>query len=247
MPTILETIVFPHNCSGCGEALTKKFSKNDWEYLCDDCAKQVRRAGELACEICGVPLYGIISGRRLCSVCRDYPPPWGKSKCLLRYSGPAKGWIKNYKYRDARYVEREWTKLLQSPDYSFLKDWLADAILVPIPLHPLKKIIRGFNQSESFAKLVLKTLQPPGAVLNAKILKRVRWTAQQARLSREKRLKNMKGAFAVDKSRISPALKEKRVILVDDLLTTGATLAAGVQTLKKSGFIKVDILTIARA
>ena len=242
----LLALIFPRNCVGCGEALSGRAEKEQWEYLCADCAGQLRSMGKEACARCGVPIYGATGGERTCSVCRENPPAWDGVKSLLRYAGPTRGWVKNYKYHDARYVEREWAKLLKAPAYAYLKEWLAGAVLIPVPLHPLKRLMRGFNQSETFARLLLKTVQPPGAEINIHLLNRVRWTRQQARLSREKRLKNMKGAFAIDEKFLTPELKKKRLVLIDDLLTTGATLPVCALVLKKAGFTKVDILTVAR-
>jgi ComF family protein len=242
----LVAAIFPRNCVGCGEALQGAAQVYEWEYLCKECAVNLRSVGEEACRRCGVPVYGSMSGERLCSVCREKPPVWNESRSFLRYAGPARGWVRSYKYRDARYVEREWRKLFGAASYAHLRDWLAGAVLVPVPLHPFKRLMRGFNQSENLARLVLGVLKPAGAQVNACLIRRIKWTRQQARLGRDKRLKNMKGAFAVDKKALAPELLKGRVVLVDDLLTTGATLSACAAALKKAGFGQIDVLTLCR-
>jgi ComF family protein len=245
MLSAFSSLVFPRDCVGCGEALDGGAKKNEWEYLCGDCARELRGVGEEACERCGVPVYGVTTGKRICSVCRESPPVWDEVKCLLRYKGLARGWVRGYKYHDARWVEREWSKLLKAPQYAWLKEFLKDAVLVPVPLHPVRRFLRGFNQAETFSRLLLRVLEPEGALINTKILKRVRWTRQQAKLPRENRLKNVKGAFAVNEGE-GGGRKSPRIVVVDDLLTTGATLTVCVQALKKSGFPRVDVLTVAR-
>ncbi len=178
--------------------------------------------------------------------CREKAPAWNAARSLVRYTGAARGWVRNYKYADARWVEREWTKLLHAPAYAWLTEWLSNAVLVPVPLHPLKHLLRGFNQSETFSRLLLKTLSPANTEINTQLLRRTRWTRQQARLRRGDRLKNVVNAFAVNpKTDLTPYLN-RRIILIDDLLTTGATLTVCTNVLKKAGFRHVDVFTIAR-
>jgi ComF family protein len=251
MLSFLTSLILPRNCVGCGEALHGAAKKNEWEYLCPECAAGLRSVGEEGCVRCGVPVYGVITGKRICSVCREHPPAWNEARSLIRYVGPARGWVRGYKYHDARWVEREWAKLLKAPQFAWLQSWLAGSILVPVPLHPLKYFLRGFNQSETFCKLLLKTLKPEGAELCPKLLKRARWTKQQARLKRETRLQNVKGAFIFndkyfDEKIKTAEIKERKIIVVDDLLTTGATMTVCVQALKKAGFGNVNVLAIAR-
>lgn len=246
MLATLTAALFPRCCIGCGEPPPGHASPVTWDYLCPHCARQLRGVGDEACHCCGVPVYGQVSGIRLCMACREKAPAWNCARSLVRYTGAARTWVRGYKYSDARWVEREWEKLLRAPAYSWLTEWLSNSLLVPVPLHPLKHLLRGFNQSEEFSKLLLKTLSPQGAEINPHILRRTRWTRQQARLRRSDRLQNVKNAFTINpKLDLTPFLN-RRVILIDDLLTTGATLTVCAQTLRKAGFRHVDVFTIAR-
>lgn len=292
-------LLFPRACAGCGCALHGATPKASWDYLCGHCAAELRAVGEEACIHCGVPVYGVITGRRICMPCREKPPAWGQYRGLVRYLGPARRWVRAFKYNNARWVISEWQKLLQAHQYQHLKPWLQDTIVVPVPLHPFKRLIRGFNQSDEFARLLVETLQlndsekiqsnndclkiKKGRKIsffslfsqkyhkkglkndknsdnnrkNEKIhsksnniivplLVRTRYTRQQARLKRKERHDNVKDAFAINpKINLQPFLN-KRVIVVDDLLTTGFTLTACVNALKKAGFERVDVFTIAR-
>lgn len=239
----LLSLIFPRNCVGCGEPLTGAAARHQWEYLCADCACDIRAVGEESCRRCGVPVYGVVSGPKICSVCRATPPVWNEARSILRYRGPVRGWIRGFKYHDAQWVQREWIKLLAAPQFSWLEEFLCGSVLLPVPLHPLRQLIRGFNQSEELCRLFIKAAAPAGASIDCKILKRVRWTRQQARLGREDRLRNVKNAFEVHQPSIDT---NSRLILVDDLLTTGATLTVCVLALRRAGFKRVDVLTLAR-
>lgn len=246
LASTLSAALFPRCCTGCGEAQAGAAHIYEWEYLCPGCARQLRGVGDEACQRCGVPVYGQISGVRLCMACREKAPAWNAARSLVRYTGAARTWVRGYKYSDARWVEREWVKLLKAPAYAWLPEWLSGAILVPVPLHPLKHLLRGFNQSETFSLLLVKTLSPTNTEINTRLLRRTRWTRQQARLRRDDRLKNVVNAFAINpKTDLSPYLN-RRIILIDDLLTTGATLTVCANALKKAGFRHVDVFTIAR-
>lgn len=242
----LLSFLLPRCCVGCGEALPGAARRSDWEYLCPACAADLRAVGPQVCQSCAVPLYGFLSSRPLCSVCRDHPPAWGQARCLLRYQGAVRTWIRAYKYSNARWVEREWTKLFLAPTFADLRAFLAGATLVPVPLHPFKRLLRGFNQSHELAKILLKTLQPPYAQIDTHILRRTRYTRQQARLRRGDRQRNVKNAFALHPKANLQQLPYQRIILIDDLLTTGATLTACADVLRSAGAKQVDVLTLGR-
>ena len=120
---------------------------------------------------------------------------------------------------------------------------LADADLItPVPLHYFRLIRRGFNQSGWLAASLSRT---SGVRLSVDALKRVRSTPIQGNLSADARRRNVQGAFRVRGSRMK-LVKDKRVVLVDDVLTTGATAEACARTLKRAGAACVDVITLAR-
>jgi ComF family protein len=123
-------------------------------------------------------------------------------------------------------------------------DILADAdLLVPIPLHRLRLAARRFNQSAELARVVS---QACGAPVETLALARVKSTAPQVGLSRAQRAVNLAGAFRVDPAR-APILEARHIVLIDDVLTTGATANAAARALLKAGAAQVDLLVFARA
>ena len=110
---------------------------------------------------------------------------------------------------------------------------------MPIPLHPTKERERGFNQADRLAAFFVELFDIP---INTGLLKRVRSTETQTRLSRSQRLRNLRGAFVC-----SNITNEGRFLLVDDVITTGTTASAAAHALKKAGAQQVDVLTLARA
>jgi ComF family protein len=121
---------------------------------------------------------------------------------------------------------------------------LADAdVIVPIPLHRLRILARRFNQSAALAKAIARESAVP---VETMALQRVKPTAPQVGLTRAQRAANLSGAFRVDPER-ADVIHGRNVVLVDDVLTTGATANAATRTLLKAGAARVDLLVFARA
>jgi ComF family protein len=153
--------------------------------------------------------------------------------------GPVREAIHQYKYSRAYWFERFLAGLLNQAAVPELKRGVWDVIM-PVPLHPMKRREREFNQAERLARrLSLAT----GIPLRADVLKRPRPTETQARLSREERARNIRGAFVV---REGIELEGEQVVLVDDVLTTGATANACAEALAERGAGAVCVWTVAR-
>lgn len=153
-------------------------------------------------------------------------------------SGRVQSIMHNLKYRKMPYIGIELGKILgeklrESPYYQDID------VVIPIPLHPKKLMKRGFNQSE---KVALGLAESMGISVETKAVKRIVNTPSQTTLSRADRLENVKDAFQVTES---PSMKEKSILLVDDVLTTGATLAVCGKALLEGGCKQIFIATIA--
>lgn len=153
-------------------------------------------------------------------------------------SGRVQNIMHNLKYRNMPSIGIELGKMLgkklqESTHYRNLD------LVVPIPLHPRKEKLRGFNQSEKFA---MGLTQSMGIFLENNTVKRIKNTPSQTKLSREDRMENVKDAFQIIKAK---AIKDKNILLVDDVLTTGSTLIECGKALLKGGCKKLFIATIA--
>ena len=126
------------------------------------------------------------------------------------------------------------------------KKFLENSILVPVPLHWTRKIWRGFNQAEILAKKIAKKVD---SAESREILKRSKKTRQQAKLSKKERLKNTENAFVFKETDCYLSLKElknKQIILIDDVVASGSTLDSAAKALKFAGFQKVKAVVFAR-
>ena len=230
----LDRLVAPPLCPRCQERLAPRGA------LCETCTEAVARLpeGEAACcRACGGPLHAVASG--VCRRCAENPPPWFRGVSALDYHGEAGDLVRAYKYGRqtaladyfATEMARAW-RLHGAP--------ARPQVLVPVPLHPLRQMTRGFNQAALLCRLLSGRLGLP--VVEA--LRRKRATGHQARLDAAARRRNMRRAFSVTRA---DRLRGKSVLLVDDVMTTGATLAACAEALAAAGAAEVSVLTVARA
>lgn len=192
-----------------------------------------------ACAACDQP---ISSGRVFCAPCamtieRDEPSSDG-AVAFARFGGALAIALKRFKYEERPDLARPLGHLLRR---AVVEAGIGADVVVPVPLHPHRLAERGFNQSALLARSVAVQIDKPFA---PRALERCRQTAQQARLGRAERLENMAEAFHVRDKR---AVESKKVLLVDDVLTTGATLLACRDALDRAGAAEVISVCLARA
>jgi len=187
------------------------------------------------CQICGMPFVSKISSHHTCSNCIKKKPPFSSARSIAVYDGVLLDAIHRFKYNGKTSIAK--------PLGSIMADRLPPNnydIIVPVPLHKKRLKHRGFNQSLLLARKISKRHKIPIDYLN---LIRERLTEPQIKLKGKERLKNVKGAFAVrDKS----VFKNKNVLIIDDVYTTGATINECARVLKKAGVKGVYALTLAR-
>jgi ComF family protein len=202
-----------------------------------------------ACARCGDALESPAAlGSSLCRACRLAPPPFEKALSYGLYDGRLRGAIHALKYDRIQAIGRTLGGLLSQTIALLAAELPAGALLIPIPLHRGKLAQRGFNQARALAEAAIVKLrhtQPEWPVeLAPRTLMRLRPTESQAGLSPRQRRINVRGAFSVSDP---AAVTGKDVILIDDIMTTGATARAAAHTLRRAGAASVHVATLARA
>lgn len=226
-------MIFPHRCAGCG-AVTET------EGLCAPCWADVPFIAGLSCDRCGAPLPGdAAEAPALCDQCLDAPPPWARGRAAARYDGTARKLVLALKHGDRTELAPLLGAWLRQAGDELLD---GDTILVPVPLHWTRRLRRGFNQAALLAREVARR---SGASVAWEGLVRVRRTPPQGRRSREERAGNVAGAFRAD-PRWAPVLAGRRVVLVDDVLASGSTMAAAARALSSVGPEEISVLALAR-
>ena len=173
-----------------------------------------------------------------CGACLQHPPPWARCLCAVDYSWPWRGLVARFKFREQPGWDRQLAWLMRSATWA--EDMLdeADRVL-PIPLSRQRLAERGYNQSW----LLARRLAPDKATVA--LLLRIRHTPPQRTLPRSERLVNLKGAFALDPLR-AHEVRGRKLVLVDDVMTSGASLHAAAQVLLQAGAAQVSALVLAR-
>ncbi len=242
MAQSLFTAFFPATCRLC----TCPLSSVSRLPVCDQCLANVQPLDTSLCCVCGDALPAIPAGtiERRCTTCTEEPPAFEKAFAYGIYSGELRGLIHLLKYNSI------------APAAKPLGRWLAEAIrkraslfeqpavLIPVPLHRERRRTRGFNQAERIAHSAMRGLRDLPIEIAKDVLVRTRPTDSQTGFTREQRRRNLRGAFKVtDPARIA----SKTVLLVDDVLTTGATADECARVLRRAGAEKVLAVTVGRA
>jgi ComF family protein len=212
-------------------------------FFCAACLKGVMPLEPPLCPRCGVMFKGRVGDDHLCGRCREQPPGFLKARAAFVYDRSLVDVIHCFKYKEKQQLAVPLGQLLQRAFGRYWGDERVDAIL-PVPLHGRRLRSRGFNQSELLVRAWKNG--PAGAQappLVAGVLRRVRATASQAGRGRREREVNIRGAFAV---RRPETIAGRHLLLVDDVVTTGATAAEAARVLLKSGAARVDVLALAR-
>ncbi len=230
------TFIYPDVCQVCNQARATA----PGGYVCSECWRQVRFIVPPMCDRCGLPFEGEISDRFECANCRELDLSFSTARSAVAAKGMVLDVIHRWKYSGALWFEPFLAGLLIREAEPALRDGGWDFI-VPVPLHPVKQAEREFNQAEHLARHLGKAAQIP---VQLNFLRRINPTLTQTRLTRAERTKNMTGAFAPGRDKAS--IRGKRLVVVDDVLTTGATTSACASVLRTCGAAEVCVWTVAR-
>jgi ComF family protein len=227
--TILNGLL-PRHCLMCGRG-------SGLVNLCGPCAEELPRVGR-CCLQCGLPLSH--DADRFCGHCLRKPPPWDFAISALAYQFPVDQLVRRFKFgRNLACGQVLSCELIQAIR---TRCSLLPGCILPVPLHRLRHFSRTFNQADLLARQVGKTLNLP---VYGSVLRRRRHTRAHSGLDALARKKNIKGAFECRIPEVKRASFE-HVALVDDVMTTGATLAECARTLKKAGARSVSVWVAAR-
>ena len=239
--------LFPSCCSLCGSPLPQ-FSSAP---ICAACWAEVSLDQGSGCVRCGDSLDGSGSNSAaasLCRACRLAPPPFVKAVACGPYEGRMRALIHALKYDRLQAVAPGLGQMLAHAIQQVTAEGLTELLIVPVPLHRSKHVERGFNQSRLIAieAIACARRQNPSCrlVLAPSTLMRLRSTESQAGLTPRQRRLNVRGAFGVSDP---AAVAGRKVLLVDDILTTGATARAASRVLMEAGADAVWVATLARA
>lgn len=227
-------VLLPPRCLGCGEIVEGTDS------LCTDCWRRLTFFGAPLCRICGFPLPRTGVDLPVCGACTAEPPAFERARAALRYDDGARGLILRFKHADRTDITRIFGRMLEHAGI----DLLADCDLIaPVPLHRWRLLQRGYSQAALLARALAdggrRTVVPD-------LLQRIRATASQQGLSGAERERNITSSAFRIHPRHRERLRDRRVLLIDDVLTTGSTVTACTKILKRGGAAAVDVLALAR-
>lgn len=214
--------------------------------LCATCFGLTAFITDPCCDRCGAPFEAAGQGTKqgaavlTCGKCQEHPPPWRRARAALRYDDQTRRIVLPFKYGDRTETAKALAPHMARAGSSLLR--VAD-VLVPVPLHRLRLLSRRYNQAALLAQALARLSGRP-TVLDA--LHRTRATQALAHMSPRARDAEVAGAFAVRPRRLA-RIEGAQVLLIDDVLTSGATAGACARALLAAGAAGVDLLVAARA
>ena len=224
--------VYPPRCLSCERDVDRLGA------VCPECWTRLRFLTSPFCARCGLPFPYDTGADTLCAACIADPPLFDRARAALAYDDASRSLLIGLKHDRlhamktlAAWMLRDGGALLAEADY-----------VCAVPLHRWRLLKRGYNQAALLANAVAK---PVGVAMIPDLLVRHRATSSQGGLSRSGRQRNVRNAFAVHPKRLA-SIKGAKIVVVDDVFTTGATLGECCRTLRKAGAAHIDVLCAAR-
>ena len=228
----LLNLVLPPRCIACGEEVEAVNA------LCGVCWRKITFLGEPCCACCGLPFAHHLGAGALCGACAGASPAFDRARSALRYDDGSRGLILAFKHGDRLHGARAFGEWMRRVGAELLED--ADLVM-PVPLHWTRLFGRRYNQAALLAYAIQRAGGP--RVVPDWLLRRRR-TPSQGEFGPEGRQRNVRSAFALKRGK---SVKGLKIVLVDDVLTTGATLEECARVLKRAGAARVDALALARS
>ena len=226
-------LCFPPRCMACGVGVDAPHS------FCTSCFDTIRFIEAPMCQLCGFPFEYDLGQEVLCGHCMHDVPPYDEARAVFHYDETTRHLITRFKYSDRTERMPGYARLMARAGAGLLKK---SDVIIPVPLHRKRMMQRKYNQSALLAYGLADTASLP--VLPDGLL-RTKHTPPQAGLTRKQRQENVKGVFKVN-HRYAKYLRGKSVLLIDDVMTTGATIQACTKMLLGAGVAHVYVLCLAR-
>jgi len=225
--------ILPPLCLGCAEIVASPGA------LCAECWPRFSFIAAPHCDRCGVPFADDLGSGAHCTECLTRPPRFRRARAVLIYDDKSRRVVLPLKHGDRTDMARACGAWMARAGAELVA---AADLVAPVPLHWRRLFTRRYNQAALLARTVARNAD---AALAPDLLRRARWTGSQAGLKAKERRRNVRQAFEVP-PRWQAKLEGRTVLLVDDVLTTGATVDACTRALTQAGAANVDVLTLAR-
>jgi len=224
--------IYPPRCISCSELMQENGG------FCAACWSQLNFITKPYCRICCFEFsFDPGEGNDICLKCNTTPPSYNIARSVLRFDENSKKLIHDLKYHDSTFVASNFAKII----VNMHKEIISDAnFIIPVPMHKWKRLFRLYNQSQILATNLAKEA---GMKMLPDILMKVKYTKSQTGLSKKQRQENLKGSIAVVKKDV---IKGKKIILVDDVMTTGSTVDLCAAKLRKAGAKEIVVICVAR-
>lgn len=232
----LTKLLFPDSCPVCGEVQEQFLTDDCGTRVCPDCEKKLKRVAQPHCMKCGKPLEAGHICREYCADCARWSHAFVQGKAVFVYQGAIIGSMHRFKYGN----RRDYAQFFAREAYEAYGSWIrriAPDALVPVPLHKKRRRARGYNQAQLLAEALAELT---GVPVEKKLLLRAADTQPQRRLNARERKNNLKNAFQTSKK----IVQLEKVLLIDDIYTTGSTVDAAAEALMRVGVKKVYVLCI---
>ncbi|MFC3225621.1 double zinc ribbon domain-containing protein [Marinibaculum pumilum] len=226
-------LLWPPQCLGCDRPVAEQGG------LCPSCWSALAFITPPHCRHCGLPFDHPVPGELSCGACLADPPPFDRARAPFVYGGTVRRLILAFKHGDRTDMAAALAQRMAAAAPALLAE---AELIVPVPLHRWRLWRRRYNQSALLAKALARLSGRPAAT---GLLLRRRATPSQGGLSRSRRARNVAGAFALSDA-AADRIAGRRILLVDDVYTTGATVQEAARVLRRGGAAAVDVIALAR-
>lgn len=230
----LFNIILPNSCIKCEKTIDEK------GIFCLDCFNQLKFITNPKCKLCSDPFIFSVEGSEICANCLTEKPYYDSSIAIIKYDRFSKEIIFKLKYHDQTLIAKKIANLIHSLNKNIIEDF---DIIIPVPIHKSKLARRKFNQSALISKNIAKTNKKISFIPD--LLIKTRNTSTQTQLNKTARYNNIKGSIEIN-NKLKSKIQNKKIILLDDVITTGATINYCSKILRKYQPKEIIVISFAK-